>query len=145
MWNTSFAMVIGLASCHPAMMNDEEGMRAYLNDARRETVRHAEATRAATTISDVRAEVSRHRDGMTPMMLDIDSAAEGMVSHCDGTGVADMSAMHGELDDELARHLGAMATIEDLAAVTAEVDRHEGTALSIVDDMGGAMGRMRCW
>lgn len=144
MWKSNFAIAVGLTACHPAMMNDEEPMRTYLDDTRRETLRHADAVRAAATMSGVRAEQTRHREGMTPMMVDIDSVMEEMASHCDGSGIDDMTAMHGELDGEVAVHATAMAAIEDLDAANVEVERHASITLSMMDGMGGAMDRMRC-
>ena len=88
MLKSMFAMMLGLAACQSTMMNDEEAMRGQLEDARLETTRHLAAARTATTMTDVRDEMTLHRDGMAPMMSDIDATMEGMRSHCDGSGLS---------------------------------------------------------
>ena len=138
------AMSIGLGACHPAMMNDLEAMRGYIDDTRRETNRHLDAARAARTMEEMRAEMNRHRDGMTPMMIDIDTTMDGMTSHCDGAGLDDMRAMHGELDGEMAQHASAIDAITDPAAAVVETERHASTMMATMDGMDGAMEQMRC-
>ena len=144
MWRITLAMTIGLGACHSSMMNDVEAMRGYLDDARRETNRHLDAARSAGTMQDLRGEMDRHRDGMAPMMVDIDATMDGMMSHCDGTGLDDMRAMHGELDGEMAQHASAIDAILDLDGAVAEVDRHASTMMMTMEGMDGAMERMRC-
>ena len=144
MLKSTFAMMLGLAACQSTMMNDEESMRGLLEDARLETTRHLAATRAVTTMLDLRDEMTRHRDGMAPMMSDIDTTMEGMRSHCDGAGLGDMHATHGEVDSEMLDHAAAMTAIDTLPAATTEVERHAAAMFTMMDDMGGAMGRMEC-
>ncbi len=144
MWRITLALAIGLGACHSTMMNDVEAMRGYLDDTRRETNRHLDAARSARTMQDLRGEMDRHRDGMTPMMFDIDATMDGMTSHCDGTGLDDMRAMHGELDGEMAQHASVIDAILDLDGAVAEVERHASTMMMTMEGMDGAMERMRC-
>ncbi len=101
-------------------------------------------TRAARTMEDMRAEMNRHRDGMTPMMSAIDMAMEGMASHCGGDGLDDMRAMHGNLDGEMALHGSAIDAITDPAAGVVETERHATTMMATMEGMDGAMQQMRC-
>ena len=144
MLKSTLAMMLGLAACQSTMMNDEEAMRGHLEDARLETTRHLGAARVATTMPALRDEMTLHRDGMAPMMSDIGATMEGMRSHCDGSGLADMDTMHGELDSEMVQHASAMTAIDTLPAATTEVERHADVMFTMMDGMGGAMGRMEC-
>ena len=144
MWRINLAMAIGLGACHPAMMNDLEAMRGYIDDTRRETSRHLDAARAALTMEDMRAEMTRHRDDMTPMMFDIDTTMDGMISHCDDAGLDDMRAMHGELDGEMTQHASTVDAIDDLEAAVVETERHASTMMTTMEGMDGAMERMHC-
>ena len=126
------------------MMNDEEAMLGYLEDTRRETTHHLTAVRTVTTMPGMRDEMTRHRDGMGPMMIDIDTTMESMGSHCDGSGMDDLRAMHGDLDSEMLQHGATMDGIDALPAATTEVERHADAMFEMMDGMSGAMGRMRC-
>ena len=141
MWKTSL-LLLALSACHAAM-DDMNAMRGYVEDTRRETTRHLEAARAAVTLQDMRDEMDRHRDGMTPMMADIDLTMDSMTSHCGGDGVGEMRTMHGELDGEMAQHLSAMEAVE-LSAQLVEVERHAATMMTMMDGMDGAMAGMSC-
>ena len=136
--------MLGLSACHSAMMNDEESMRVYLEDTRRETTHHLTAVRSVSTMPGMRDEMTRHRDGMGPMMIDIDTTMESMASHCDGSGMDDMRAMHGDLDSEVLQHGTTMDGIDALPAATTEVERHADAMFVMMDGMSGAMGRMHC-
>lgn len=144
MWRIILAAAIGLGACHPAMMTDIEAMRGYIDDTRRETNRHLDAARAAGTLDEMRAEMARHREDMVPMMFDLDATMDGMTSHCDGAGLDDMRAMHGELDGEMAQHRSAVNTIDDLDAAVVETERHAGSMMAAMEGMDGAMEQMRC-
>lgn len=143
MWKAGLLLVLGFGGCH-ASMDDMSSMRGYVEDTRRETTRHLDAARAALTTKDMRDEMDRHRDGMTPMMADIDMAMDGMVGHCGGDGVGEMRTMHGELDGEMAQHLAAMNASLEVSAALAEVERHAATMMTMMDGMDGAMSRMSC-
>lgn len=144
MLRSTLVMMFGISACHSAMMNDEEAMRGYLEDTRRETTHHLTAVRTVTTMPGMRDEMTRHRDGMGPMMIDIDTTMGSMGSHCDGSGMDDMRAMHGGLDSEMLQHAASMDAIDVLPEATTEVERHAEAMLAMMDGMGGAMGRMRC-
>jgi hypothetical protein len=142
MWKTSL-LLIAVMGCHSAM-DDMNSMRAYIDDTRRETTQHLEAARAASTMQHMRDEMTRHRDGMKMMMVDMDVALESMTSHCDELGLGEMRAMHGELDGEMMQHVAAMDTSVDLAAAMDEVERHAVATMSMADGMGTAMGSVHC-
>jgi len=142
MWKATL-LLLGLSACHAAM-DDMNSMRGYVDDTRRETTRHLESARAAITLQDMRDEMDRHRDGMTPMMGDIDMTMDSMRSHCGGDGFGEMRTMHGELDGELTQHLSAMEATTELSAKLVEVERHAATIMTMMDGMDGAMTRMSC-
>jgi hypothetical protein len=142
MWKLAL-LLVAFGACHAAM-DDMNSMRGYIDDTRRETTRHLDAARAALTMQDMRSEMAQHRDGMTPMMGDIDVTMDSMMSHCDGGGLGDMRAMHGELDGEMAQHLAMMDASLELPAAQAEVERHGATMMTMMDGMNGAMTRMSC-
>lgn len=142
MWKLAL-LLIGLGACHVAM-DDMSLMGGYIDDARRETTRHLDAARAAVTMEEMRSEMVGHRDGMTAMMGDVDATMDSMMSHCDGGGLSDMRAMHGELDGEMAKHLAMMDASLELPAAQAEVERHVATTMTMMDGMNGAMTRMSC-
>ncbi len=144
MWKIILAAAISLGACHSAMMNDVDAMRGYVDDTRRETTRHLDATRSTQTMADLWDEMILHADGMRPMMFDMDATMDGMISHCDGGDLDDMRAMHGELDGEMAQHATAVDAIVDLDAAVAETERHAGAMMVTMDGMDGAMERMRC-
>lgn len=143
MWKASLALMIGVVACHAAM-DDMNSMRGYIADTRSETSRHLEAARAATTMQHMREELDTHRSGMMPMMMDMDVTMGGMSSHCDGSGLGEMRAMHGDLADEMAQHFATMTASTELATALAEVERHASSMLSMMDGMDGAMGNMHC-
>lgn len=144
MWKTLLSLLLfGLVACHSGM-DDMNNMRSYIADTRRETNRHLDAARAAPTMDDMRAEMDQHRSGMTPMMADIDMTMDSMTSHCDGLGLGEMRAMHGELDGEMTQHLSTMDASTEIGAATVEVERHAAAMLSMMDGMDGAMGHMTC-
>ena len=143
MWKASCLALLALSACHASM--DEMGdMRGYVDDTRRETIRHLEAARTAITTQDMRAEMERHRNGMTPMMVDIDMSMDAMADHCGGDGAGDMRALYGALDGEMAQHLSAMDASLVMSAALAEVERHAAAMMTMMDDMDGAMTRMTC-
>jgi len=144
MWRINLAITIGLVACHPAMMSDLESIRDYIDDTRRETNRHLDAARAARTMQDMQREMIQHRDGMAPVMFDIDVGMDGMTSHCDGAGLADMQAMHNELDGEMAQHASLMDAIIELPGAVVETERHVSMMIATMDGMDGAMERMHC-
>lgn len=144
MLKSTLAMMLGLAACHSGMMNDEQAMRGHLEETRRETTLHLTAARTVTTMPGMRDEMTRHRDGMVPMMNDIDSTMESMGSHCDGSGMGDMRAMYGDLDSEMVLHAASIDAIDALPAATTEVERHADAMFEMMDGMGGAMARMQC-
>src|SRR5512134_11274 len=111
MWKTSLVLCIALFGCHSAMGDDMSSMRGYIDDARRETTRHLEASRAATTMQQMHGEMENHRIGMTHVMNDMDSMMDGMTMHCDGLGLDDMRGMHSELQSDMAQHFATMATM----------------------------------
>lgn len=141
MWKTSLALLIGIGACHPAM-DDMSSMRSLIEDTRSETSRHLAAARGTSSMPDLLAEHDRHRDRLTPMMVDIDIAMENMTSHCDGLG--EMRAMHGELDGEMAQHMATMQASAELPVAVAEVERHAATMMSMMDAMHGTMRNMNC-
>lgn len=143
MWKASLVLMIGVVACHAAM-DDMNSMRGYIADTRRETTRHLEAARTASTMQHMRDELDTHRSGMTPMMVDMDVTMDGMTSHCDGSGLGEMRAMHGDLEDEMTQHFATMTASTELATALAEVERHASSTLSMMDGMDGAMGNMRC-
>lgn len=143
MWKTSLALLIGLSSCHAAM-DDTSSMRSSIDDTRVETTRHLEAARGATTIQQMRDEMTNHRDGMTPMMSDMDMMIGSMMSHCSGLGLGTMRGMHDALDGEMTRHLSRMDATVALAPAMAEVERHYSGMMSTMDRMDSAMSHMTC-
>lgn len=143
MWKTSLLLCVALTGCHSSM-DDMGSMRSYVDDTRRETNRHVEAARAATTMQHMREEMAVHRMGMMPMMMDMDGTMESMMGHCDGSGLGDMRAMHGQLADEMTHHLAIMDASIELGAARAEVEHHAATMQSMMDGMDGAMGHMSC-
>ena len=142
MWKT-LPLLLGFAACH-AGMDDMGSMQSYVADMRRETNHHFEAARAATTLADMRGEMSRHRDGMATMMADVDMTLGSMTTRCGGSGFDELRAMHGELDGEWGRHLAAMDASNELSIAVAEVERHTAAMLATMDDMDAAMGAMTC-
>ena len=144
MWKITLAAAISLGACHSAMMNDVDAMRGYVDDTRRETNRHLDATRSTQTMADLWDEMILHADVMRPMMFDMDATMDGMISHCDGGGLDDMRAMHGELDGEMAQHLAMMDASLELPTALGEVERHAATMMTMMDGMNGAMTRMSC-
>ena len=60
MWKASLALalMIGVVACHAAM-DDMDSMRGYIEDTRRETSRHVEAARGASTMQQMRDELNR--------------------------------------------------------------------------------------
>ena len=143
MWKTSLLVCAALIGCHSSM-DDMNSMRSYIDDTRRETNRHLDAARAATTMEHMRDEMDKHRSGMTPMMADMDVTMDSMTTHCDGLGLGEMRAMHGELDGEMTQHLSTMDASSELAAARAEVERHAASMMSMMDGMDGAIGKMQC-
>jgi len=142
MWKM-LPLLLGLAACH-AGMDDMGSMQSYVADMRRETNRHIEAARAATTLADIRGEMSRHRDGMATMMADVDMTMGSMTTHCGGSAFNELREMHGELDDEWGQHLAAMDASNELAIAVEEVERHTSAMLAMMDGMDTAMGGMTC-
>lgn len=136
-------LLFGLVACHSGM-DDMNNMRSYVADTRRETNRHLDAAQAAPSMDDMRGEMDHHRNGMTPMMADIEMTMDSMAMHCDGLGLGEMQAMHGELDGEMTRHLSAMEATADLGVAVGEVERHAATMFTMMDGMDGAMGHMTC-
>ena len=113
-------LLAALGACHAAM-DDMSSMQSAVVDMRRETVRHLDAARAAPTLIDMRAEMARHRDGMT-----------------------EMRGMHGDLDHEWTQHLQAIESANDVAAAVDEVERHASAMLGMMDGMDVAMTAMSC-
>jgi hypothetical protein len=143
MWKTSLLLCAALIGCHSSM-DDMNSMRSSIDDTRRETIRHLDTARAATTMQDVRDEMDVHRNGMTPMMADMDVTMDSMTTHCDGLGLGEMRAMHGELEGEMTQHLSMTEASAELATAQGEVERHAATMLAMMDGMDGAMGNMHC-
>lgn len=143
MLKTSLLMLTVLFGCHSSM-DDMDSMRSYIEDTRRETNRHLQAARAATTMQDMRDEIDVHRDGMRPMMSDMGMTIDGMRMHCDGGGLGDMRAMHGEIDGELTQHLAIIDASSELVIAQAEVEQHAASMLVMMDGIDGAMANMQC-
>lgn len=143
MWKMSLALLIGLTSCHTAM-DDTSAMRSAIDDTRLEATRHLGAARGATTMQHMRAEVTNHRDGMMPVMADMDTMMGSMMSHCDGMGLGAMRDMHDAVDGEMTQHLNTMDATVELAPAMAEVERHHAKMMSMMDGMDGAMSHMTC-
>jgi hypothetical protein len=143
MWKTSLLLCAALIGCHSSM-DDMSSMRSYIDETRAETHRHRDAVRAATTMPHVHDEMAVHRNGMLPVMADMSSTMRSMNMHCDGLGLDEMRAMHGELEGEMTRHLSTMEARTELAMAQTEVERHAGTMLAVMDGMRGAMGSMHC-
>lgn len=136
-------LLFGLVACHPGM-DDMNNMRGSVGDARRETNRHLDAAQAVSSMDDMRREMDQHRNGMTPMMADIEMTMDSMGTHCDGLGLGEMRAMHGELDGEMTRHLSTMAATADIGVAVSEVERHAASMFTMMDGMDSAMGHMSC-
>lgn len=140
---TTLLLLAALIGCHSSM-DDMSSMRNYIEDTRRETDRHLGVARAATTMQHMRDEMDMHRSGMTPMMADMGMTIDSMTMHCDGLGLGEMRAMHGELDGEMTEHLSTMDASTELQTAKAEVERHAASMLAMMDGMDGAMGNMQC-
>jgi hypothetical protein len=143
MWKMSLLLCSVLIACHSSM-DDMSSMRGYIDDTRRETIRHLDAARAVTTMEHMRAEMDRHRNETMPMMADMDSTMDSMTTHCDGLGLDEMRAMHGDFEGEMTNHQSTIEANTDLAAAQAEVERHGVTMLAMMDGMEGAMESMHC-
>ncbi len=143
MLKTSLLMLTVMFGCHSSM-DDMDSMRSYIEDTRRETNRHLRAARGATTMQHMRDEIDVHRNDMQPMMSDMVMTIDSMRMHCDGGGLGDMRAMHGEIDGELTQHLEIMDASSELVMAKAEVEQHAASMLVLMDGMDGAMANMQC-
>lgn len=139
-----FGISLALAGCGIGMMSDVELMRAVVDDGRVETAVHRQAAVAAATLPEMQIEMIRHARVTAGMMNDLADGMDGMATHCQGSGMGEMRAMHGDLDGEMARHAAAMASLADLGASRAEVERHAEAANVMMGAMDDAMERMTC-
>ena len=142
MWKASLLLLVGLTACHSS--GDMGDMSDSIDDVRLEINRHAEASQAAPTIEYMRQELTRHRYEMMPILDDVDHTMSSMSSHCDGTGLTDMLAMHDAMHDELGRHLTSMDKGMELPAAKMEVERYAAAMRFTMDGMFGSMGSMNC-
>jgi hypothetical protein len=136
-------LALAIGGCHSAI-SDMASMQVYVDDTRRETARYVRSAHAALAIDDLRDELEHHRRAMSPIMGDMDDAMSSMASRCDGLGVSQMRAMHGELEHEMTHHPATMGAFSDLGPAVAEVDRHGWATMSMMDDMDEAMDHMAC-
>ncbi len=134
---------LGAVGCNGSMMSDPERMRSMIDDARQENETHLIATDTASTLVQVRGEMTRHEgamDGMTDMM---DREMDGM-SHCSGAGMQDLRGMHDSMLGEMDQHAVVMGQAANMDAAAAEAVRHTGAMDAKLDGMAEATGRMGC-
>ncbi|MBZ0231442.1 MAG: hypothetical protein K8M05_03765 [Deltaproteobacteria bacterium] len=137
------AIALGIGGCDGTMMSDPDRMRSMIDDARLENEAHRDAAAGATTLADMRGEMTRHDAMMDDLMDDMGMAMDGM-SHCTGAGMQDLRGMHDDVDGEMTGHRTAMDAATELAAAATEVDRHVGAMHAMLDGMDAATARMGC-
>ncbi len=137
------ATALGIGGCDATMMSDPDRMRSMIDDARLENEAHRDAAASATTLTDMRGEMTRHDALMDHLMDDMGMQMDGM-SHCTGAGMQDLRGMHEDAEGEMTGHRTAMAATTELAAAATEVDRHVDAMHMMLAGMGAATARMGC-
>lgn len=137
------AMALGIGGCDGTMMSDADQMRSMIDDARRENEAHRGTAAGATTLAEMRGEMTRHDSVMDEMMGEMGMEMDGM-SHCTGGGMQTLRGMHERMGGEMDQHGAAMEQAADLTAAASEVDRHVGAMRDMLDAMDTATGTMGC-
>ena len=137
------AAALGAAGCGGSMMSDRDWIRSMVDDARQENDAHRVAIDAAGSLAQVRDEMDRHEATMDDMMGTMGTGMDGM-THCTGSGMQYLRAMHGDMNGEMDQHGALMDQSTDLDTASAEVTRHAGAMDEMVDGMDVASDRMGC-
>lgn len=137
------AIALGIGGCGGTMMSDPDRMRSMIDDARLENEAHRDAAAGATTLAEMRGEMTRHDAVMDDMMGEMGMEMDGM-SHCTGGGMQTLRGMHEDMGGEMDQHRASMDQAADLTAAATEVDRHIGAMHEMLDAMDTATGAMGC-
>lgn len=140
MW--MIALALGAGACSDSMMSNHDEMQAMIDGARGEADRHRALSAAAGSLEEMRGEMSRHEDAMTPMM-DGMTMEMGAMSHC-CAGMEGARTMHAGMAGEMESHRTAMDSAMDVGTAMDEVGRHSQAMGDMLGHMQDAMEDMDC-
>lgn len=123
------------------MMTGAGGMHEAVADATTEDQAHASAAFAATTMSAMLDESTRHTSRMGEILDDM-AADMGMMRHC--SGVPEITALRDEMHAELDAHGETMRIMANLDGARTEVGHHVAVMGSMLHDMDSMLDGMRC-
>jgi hypothetical protein len=144
--SVSIVLAGTLAACSgDHMQEDDAGLLAEnIRSARLEVSRHQNAVSAASALTEVPAEMTRHDREMGNVMDMMDSRMSGMMSHCSGSGMGMMHDRMGGIDSEMRSYRDAMWDAPTLADAREVCAAHTRQVSGMLDDMHRSLGTVGC-
>jgi hypothetical protein len=106
--------------------------------------RHHGAVMGATSLSDVVAEASNHGANMHRIMDEMGSPMQGMMSHCSGASMRQMSNMMSRMDTQMRDHTAALQDVTSIGSAQALCVSHVAEMREVIAGMRGTLGNADC-